>query len=871
MALHRFLFFLLLHVLRCSGGPLYQGSIAPNYTVSHLLNVDHNGVFLNSPNSTYHASMCNPAKQQLRFYLCVVHKNTHTIVWSANASSPVSSSGKLKLSPSGITISAGDDVSDVVWSFYSDRTVSALRLHDSGNLVLVDKSNVSLWESFHHPTDTFVSGQRIVSGGFLTSSVSDSDLMPGDYKMVVSESDVILEWSNGQRYWAFSSDLETRNYIPAAKVSYMMMNGSGIFLFDPNSRVMSARSLPSAKLRFGKIDKHGHFVITSYEMDSSSEDIHGSGFTAPTSACDLPFACSTLGVCTPGKTAKCSCPPGFRHLPTESTDCVPSDGSSLAADSDNCDSSIHFKQLPTNIRYFDSKFQSSGISNLNITSCRLFCSNNCTCLGFYYTNSSKYCSFLQKKLGSLIFDDDDSSDTRLYIKIVPGDIQSILDNNNRAFLLPILLPSIALVLLVIVIGLLLLRYLRKERNPKYDSSFIKKSRFGCRKKHELPDEDDDDIPILGLPTRFTYAKLEESTEGFSQQIGSGGFGEVFKGTLPDKTTVAVKRITNMGVQGKKEFCTEIAVIGKIHHVNLVKLRGFCAQGSRRLLVYEFMNRSSLDRSLFNVGGRPVLEWEERVQIAIGASRGLSYLHTSCDNTILHCDIKPENILLHDHNGVKIADFGLAKLLRPEQSNLFTTMRGTRGYLAPEWLTNSAISDRTDVYSFGMVLLEILHGRKNCVSIPDRNTPFAATDSGWIDGSLSSPSTMPVVEESYFPLIALEKHEEDNYGVLADPRLEGRVTTDEVKKMVKIALCCLHEEPYRRPSMVTVAGMLEGTIPVMEPRVMSLNFLRVYGRDVVRSLPATMAAVTVTTSNNSSDAEDVAVSYHQSAEQVSGPR
>jgi len=164
--------------------------------------------------------MCNPAKQQLRFYLCVVHKSTHAIVWSANVSSPVSSSGKLKLSSSGLTLSAGDDDSDVVWSFSSDQTVSALHLHDSGNLVLVDQSNASLWESFDHPTHTFVSDQRIVSGAFLTSSVSDSDLMPGDYKMLVSESDVVLEWNNGQRYWTFSSDLETQNYIPAATVSH---------------------------------------------------------------------------------------------------------------------------------------------------------------------------------------------------------------------------------------------------------------------------------------------------------------------------------------------------------------------------------------------------------------------------------------------------------------------------------------------------------------------------------------------------------------------------------------------------------------------------------------------------------------------------
>ncbi|URE36152.1 hypothetical protein MUK42_03429 [Musa troglodytarum] len=309
---------------------------------------------------------------------------------------------------------------------------------------------------------------------------------------------------------------------------------------------------------------------------------------------------------------------------------------------------------------------------------------------------------------------------------------------------------------------------------------------------ESTDENDggSDILIPGLPTRFTYKELEAATNYFRNKIGSGGFGAVYKGELPDRTTVAVKRIECAGLQGRKEFCTEIAIIGNIRHVNL------------------YMNRSSLDRSLFGVG--PALEWQERVDIAGGAARGLAYLHAGCDHKIIHCDVKPENILLHDGGQVKISDFGLAKLLSPEQSGLFTTMRGTRGYLAPEWLTNAAISDRTDVYSFGMVLLEIVHGRKN---------RSGASEEGEEE------------EEGggYFPLVALEGHEEGRYLQLADQRLEGRVREEEVARVVKLALCCLHEEPRLRPSMAVVVGMLEGNMEVWEPKVESLNFLRLYGR------------------------------------------
>ncbi|KAG6392954.1 hypothetical protein SASPL_147183 [Salvia splendens] len=205
------------------------------------------------------------------------------------------------------------------------------------------------------------------------------------------------------------------------------------------------------------------------------------------------------------------------------------------------------------------------------------------------------------------------------------------------------------------------------------------------------DEEMDLVSIPGLPVRIDYAELADATENFKNQIGSGGFGTVYKGTLLDGSEVGVKKITCLGSQGRREFLTEIAVIGKIHHVNLVRLRGsaLCAHGPQKLLVYES-------------GAR--LRW--------GAARGLAYMHSGCEHKIIHCDVKPENILLHHKSQVKISDFGLSKLLTPEQSSLFTALRGTRGYLAPGWLTSSAITDKSDVYSYGMVLLEIIRGNKN---------------------------------------------------------------------------------------------------------------------------------------------------------------
>lgn len=244
--------------------------------------------------------------------------------------------------------------------------------------------------------------------------------------------------------------------------------------------------------------------------------------------------------------------------------------------------------------------------------------------------------------------------------------------------------------------------------------------------------------------------------------------------------------------------------------------------------------------------------QERLEIAIGAARGLAYLHSGCDHKILHCDIKPENILLADHGQVKIADFGMAKLMNPEQSGLFTTMRGTRGYLAPEWLTNSAISDKTDVYSYGMVLLEIIRGRKN------RCNPSGASEFSGSSGS----------SVEYFPMLAVEKHMEGRWLELADPRMQGRVTEAEVTRAVMVALCCLHEEPWMRPSMAAVVGMLEGTMAVWEPKVDGLKFLRLYGRGSGGETEVAAGGGNYTGSESST--ASVPLTFISSQE-VSGPR
>ncbi|KAH9289960.1 hypothetical protein KI387_034077, partial [Taxus chinensis] len=221
---------------------------------------------------------------------------------------------------------------------------------------------------------------------------------------------------------------------------------------------------------------------------------------------------------------------------------------------------------------------------------------------------------------------------------------------------------------------------------------------------------EDDMTTL-LRT-FTYKELKKATKNFSHKLGSGAFGSVFKGTLVDSTIVAIKKLESSG-QGEKQFHAEISTIGNIQHVNLVRLRGFCTERSRRLLVYEYMPNGFLNFFLSHKsGGEMVLDWKTRFEIALGITKGLFYLHEECRDRIIHCDIKPENILLDSNFCPKLADFGLAKLVGGDFSRVLTTTRGTRGYLALEWISGLPITTKVDVYSFGTMLLEIISGRRN---------------------------------------------------------------------------------------------------------------------------------------------------------------
>jgi serine/threonine protein kinase len=287
------------------------------------------------------------------------------------------------------------------------------------------------------------------------------------------------------------------------------------------------------------------------------------------------------------------------------------------------------------------------------------------------------------------------------------------------------------------------------------------------------------------PSRYSYIDIKKITNQFTDKLGEGAYGTVFKGKLSTEVHVAVK-ILNTSKGNGEEFINEVGTMGTIHHVNVVRLVGFCADGFRRALVYEFLPNDSLEKLISSRDTKnSVLNWDKLQDISLGVAKGIEYLHQGCDQRIVHFDIKPHNVLLDQNFNPKISDFGLAKLCSKDQSAVsMTTARGTMGYIAPEVFSRNFgnVSSKADVYSFGILLLEIVGGRKN-VDIMVENT-----------------------SQVYFPewIYNLLEQKEDIRIFIEDDG-DAKIA----KKLAIVGLWCIQWHPMNRPSMNDVVKMLEG--------------------------------------------------------------
>ncbi|KAH0684032.1 hypothetical protein KY285_021455 [Solanum tuberosum] len=295
-----------------------------------------------------------------------------------------------------------------------------------------------------------------------------------------------------------------------------------------------------------------------------------------------------------------------------------------------------------------------------------------------------------------------------------------------------------------------------------------------------------EVSYLGWGHWYTLRELEISTNYFAEEnvIGEGGYGIVYRGVMEDNSKVAVKNLLNNRGQAEKEFKVEVEAIGRVRHKNLVRLLGYCAEGAHRMLVYEYVDNGNLEQWLHgDVGPCSPLTWEIRMDIILGTAKGLTYLHEGLEPKVVHRDIKSSNILLDKQWSPKVSDFGLAKLLGAEKSYVTTRVMGTFGYVAPEYASTGMLNERSDVYSFGILIMEIISGRN---PVDYSRPPGEVTLVDWLKIMVSNRNAEGVV----------------------DPKIPEKPSSRALKRVLLVALRCVDPNAQKRPKMGQVIHMLE---------------------------------------------------------------
>ncbi|KAF7828502.1 putative serine/threonine-protein kinase PBL19 [Senna tora] len=352
---------------------------------------------------------------------------------------------------------------------------------------------------------------------------------------------------------------------------------------------------------------------------------------------------------------------------------------------------------------------------------------------------------------------------------------------------------------------------RKKKNPSSEHSVRSSSSLPSPTKTltELYKEKEHNLRV------FTLQELKNATNGFNRmlKIGEGGFGSVYKGTIKpqdgrgDPTVVAIKSLNTRGFQGHKQWLAEVQFLGIVDHPNLVKLLGYCSEdgerGIQRLLVYEFMPNRSLEDHLFR-RALPTLPWKTRLQIMLGAARGLAYLHEGLEVQVIYRDFKSSNVLLDTDFHAKLSDFGLARE-GPigDQTHVSTAVVGTRGYAAPEYIETGHLKVQSDIWSFGVVLYEMLTGRQAL----DRRRPTEQKLLEWV---------------KQYPA------DSSRFSIIMDPRLRNEYSPGAARKVAKLADSCLKKKPEERPSMSQVVESLKQALQYSETSNTIFSFLGCLG-------------------------------------------
>ncbi|CAL5411102.1 unnamed protein product [Camellia sinensis] len=684
----------------------------------------------------------------------------------------------------------------VIWSSNVPNSMvnSSARLLDSGNFVLVDNSNGrTTWGSFQYPSDSFLEKMTFTSDGstgekiLLKSWENPSDPSIGSFSAGINLLNIpeFFLWNGSHPYWC-SGPWNGQIFIGVQHMTSLYGDGFNVVDNKEGTVSVSFTYANESVLTYIFLNHDGALMQMGWTQGKQEPEVD---WLAPKTDCGIYGKCGPFGSCNLKDSPICSCLRGS-YLQCERN----SSNSSQESKRDG------FLKLTTmKVPVF--AVWSPVLSN----ECKNQCLKNCSCTAYAYYDGIG-CMLWS---GSLIDIQKFSSDgADLYIRVAYSEL-----DKKRDLKLVIAISVIVGSIMISICSYFIWMVMVKQRVPNLElvSRFKKKSnemltfkKWSPEHSTEVPFEDNlNQVKLEELPL-FKFEKLAIAIDEFNwtNKLGQGGFGPVYKGKFPDGQEIAVKRLSRSSEQGLEEFMNEVVMISKLQHRNLVRLLACCVEAKEKMSVYEYMPNKSLDAFLFDPQKQKLLDWSKRFDIIEGIGRGLLYLLRDSRLRIIHRDLKANNILLDEELNPKISDFGMARIVCGDEHQANTRrVVGTYGYMAPEYAMQGSFSEKSDVFSFGVLLLEIVSGR--------RNTSFYNDEQ-----SLSLLGYVNPLDSFAFPrstLKAWKLWKEDNIVLLIDPTISYQDFRSEILRCVHAGLLCVQEFAIDRPTISMVLSMLNSEI------------------------------------------------------------
>nr|XP_043616634.1 G-type lectin S-receptor-like serine/threonine-protein kinase At4g27290 isoform X2 [Erigeron canadensis] len=747
------------------------------------------GDTLVSPARTFELGFFKPNDTENR-YLGIWYKqiSVQTVVWVANRERPLTgaSLGVVKIVNPGTLVIMNNDTNRVMWSSNTTSSGGTIaKLLDNGNLVVTDGNNDDkvLWMSFDYPTDTLLPGMKLgknfLTGRewYLSSWKNNKDPAPGEYTFSIDtrsyprnilKQGAVVKFRDGPFNGVqFSGSPLRKNNV----ITYnMVINTSEVtFTYNLISNSVISRSIVSSS---------GKYERSVWVEEGKTWEIRVS---LPKDICDMYNVCGAYGYCVMMGVQTCLCLDEKRFMPRnpEKWEIGDWQGGCFRRTSLDCkNGSDGFRKYP-NVKLPDTQTSWYNMS-MTLKECETICTNNCTCMAYANTDirgKGSGCFLWFNELIDIKLVSEGMGGQDIFVRMASSD----LDKGGT----PIKIILIVVLLAIIVLGLscaLLCYTWRKKKDAKPTKEYIGESLQVLESNRET----------MELPL-FSFSTIEKATRSFSPEnkLGQGGFGPVYKGIL-EGVEIAVKRLSNTSSQGLDEFKNEVICISKLQHRNLVKLLGCSIEGEEKLLIYEYMPNRSLDLFIFAdkmLSTR--LDWTTRLHIIEGIARGLLYLHQDSRLRIIHRDLKASNILLDCDMNPKISDFGIARSVGGNENEANTErVVGTYGYMSPEYALDGLFSTKSDVFSFGVLVLEIISGKRN-------------------RGFIHSDHSNNLIGHAW------TMHNEGRSMELVDINLEEAINPSEVLRSIEVGLLCVQQSPDDRPNMSSVVRMLGNELGALQ--------------------------------------------------------